>query len=142
MGRILALDPGKTRTGIAISDPLGTFATPLTTLPTEDGRLFATLQELVQSQGVERIVVGVPRSMSGRRGPQAYWAEGFRRRLAEAVPVPVEPWDERLTTVEADRVLRESRLADDPACYRRDAVAAALVLQAYLDHLRLRQART
>jgi putative Holliday junction resolvase len=149
-GRVLALDVGERRIGLAISDPDGRVAVPLETLERrgEDIDLRA-LAELVDREGVMAVVVGLPLSLDGAVGPQAKRTQQFARRLAEAVSCPLEMWDERLSTVAADRSLLAGGLSVKrgrgrlrPGERRRrpprgqgaqDALAAAFILQSYLD---------
>jgi putative Holliday junction resolvase len=103
-GRVLALDHGSARCGCAVSDPSGTLATPLAAIERpETERGLAALAELVRETGAERVVVGLPRTLSGDEGPQAAAARSFAGRVARAVDVPVELYDERLTTRQAQR---------------------------------------
>jgi putative Holliday junction resolvase len=151
--RVLALDVGERRIGLAISDPDGRVAVPLETLERrdEDADLRA-LADLVEREGVQIVVVGLPLSLDGSVGPQAERTQAFARRLAEAVSQPLEMWDERLSTVAAERALappgpsggRGRRLPRAGERQRpperrqgaRDALAATLILQAYLDSRR------
>ena len=124
MTRVLALDHGSARCGVAISDPSGTLATPLAAVErpeTEAG--LAALAELVRETEAERVVVGLPRTMSGDEGPQAAAARSFAGRVARVVEVPVELHDERLTTRQAQR---SGGGADE------DSRAAAHLLQSWL----------
>ena len=124
MTRVLALDHGSARCGVAVSDPTGTLATPLPAVErpeTEPG--LAALAELVTEHGAERVVVGLPRTMSGDEGPQAAAARSFAGRVARVVGVPVELHDERLTTVQAQRSGGDS---DE------DSRAAAHLLESWL----------
>jgi putative holliday junction resolvase len=126
--KVLALDHGAARTGVAVSDPTGTLARPLAAIvrvdsPEGRGRLDA----VIAAEAPERIVVGEPRSLSGDRGAQARSAAGFAARLRGRVDVPVELWDERLTTVEARRRAREGGSRADL-----DSLAACVLLEAYL----------
>jgi putative holliday junction resolvase len=126
--RVLALDHGAARTGVAVSDPTGTIARPLPAIRRVDspeGR--RALDALIADHAPERIVVGEPRSLSGARGAQARAAAGFAARLRARVDVPVELWDERLTTVEAARRSREAGSRADL-----DSLAACVLLEAYL----------
>ena len=108
--RILALDLGKRRIGLALSDELGISAQGLETLERTNIREdLARLSQLVVERGVTLILIGNPLHMSGREGRQAGHAREFGERLKSATGLPVEFWDERLTTVEAQRVLREPR---------------------------------
>jgi putative Holliday junction resolvase len=136
-GRTLALDFGDRRIGIALSDPLGLAASPLMTLErTSWARDFDRIRDLVRENEVRRIVVGLPLDMDGGKGARARLTESFMDRLRGATGLPVIPWDERLTTVQAERIL----LSGDVSRARRrqvvDQVAAVIVLQAYLDSRR------
>jgi putative holliday junction resolvase len=137
-GRILGLDLGTRRIGVALSDPSETIAAPLETL-TVTGRRAALqhIAALCRRHGVARVVVGWPRNMDGSRGPAAQEAEVFAARLRAALDVPVDLWDERLSTAAAERMLIETGTRRDNRRGARDRVAAALVLQAYLDARRI-----
>ncbi|MFA4966570.1 MAG: Holliday junction resolvase RuvX [Thermoleophilia bacterium] len=122
--RVLALDHGAVRTGVAVSDSSGTLARPLTVLARVDGEAgFAALLELVAAEAPARIVVGLPVSLDGREHAQAARARAFSRRLAAAVEAPVVLYDERFTSKLADQ--RGGRAG-------RDARAAATLLEDYL----------
>jgi putative Holliday junction resolvase len=121
--RVLALDHGTVRMGCAISDPTGTLSTPLPVIEPPEPRAVA---ELVAEHGVERVVVGLPLHLSGEEGSQAALARSFCGELEAILPVPVETYDERLTTRMADA----SRRAGAGAA--RDSIAAAHLLEAYL----------
>jgi putative Holliday junction resolvase len=121
--RILAVDHGVARAGCAISDPSGTLATPLGVIEPPDPERVA---QLVAEHGVELVVVGLPVSLAGEEGTQAKLSREFRNQLAAIVSVPVETYDERLTTRMAERSARAGAKA--PA----DALAAAHLLEAYL----------
>ncbi|GBD10404.1 Putative pre-16S rRNA nuclease [bacterium HR23] len=132
--RILALDVGARRIGCALSDPEGRIAFPAETL--QRRTLLEDIQAvlaLAHRQGVQAIVVGLPVSLSGEKGPQAREVLAFVEALRRASPLPVETWDERFTTVEAERLLREAGRQPSREKARRDAAAAAVLLQAYLD---------
>jgi putative Holliday junction resolvase len=138
--RILGLDLGSKRIGVALSDPDGTIASPLTTLERQGGqRDLAALAELARLHEVGAIVVGLPLHMDGRRGPEAEAARAFARRLAAATGLPVETLDERLTTVEAERALRESGRKGKERRAVIDSVAAAILLRTWLELRRARQ---
>jgi putative holliday junction resolvase len=138
----MGLDVGERRVGVAIGDELGMISSPLTIVQRRDGDL-AELRDLAMAKGVDRLVVGLPTGLSGREGPQA----AIVRQFAEALAATVEPeiqiifWDERLTTAVAERALQQS------GAWRRrrkgdiDAVAAAVILQGYLDACRARGLR-
>lgn len=126
--RILALDHGAARCGCAISDPTGTLATPLNVVERPDTkRGLARLARLVEDQDVERVIVGLPLTLSGEEGRQAGEARTFAERLERRVSVPVELHDERLTTRLAERTRGEGAA---------DSRAAAHLLESYLARTR------
>ncbi len=130
MGVVLALDPGERRTGIAICDPAGILATPLETHDRRrDRSLLDRIAQLCDHHGAERVLVGLPLTQMGEHGASAVRSEVLARKLAQRLSVPVELVDERYSTAEARRLLRGRRheRAD------RDALAAALILQGWLD---------
>ena len=132
--RVLGLDLGSKRIGVALSDPEGAIASPLTTLERKGGvRDLAALTELVRAHEVGEIVVGLPLHMDGRRGPEAEAAKRFARSLAEATGLPVDTLDERWTTVEAERALRESGRRGKKRRAVIDAVAASILLRTWLE---------
>lgn len=133
--RILGLDVGERRIGVAICDPEEMMALPLTTLERREETL-ADIDEIVRREGVETVVVGLPLSLDGSLGRQAEQVQAFARALASQVAVPVEQWDERLSTVEAERTLRAAGFAPRAIKARRDAAAAAIILESYLDRRR------
>lgn len=132
--RILALDVGHKRIGLAVSDPLGLTAQGLEVLRRRGwDQDLGRLVEIGRAYGVKEILVGLPRHMDGRLGQQAEEILALARTLGEALGAKVTTWDERLSTVEAERVLIS---ADMSRARRRqvvDKVAATLILQAYLD---------
>ncbi len=140
--RVLALDVGERRIGVALSDPLGLLARPLTTITrtNEQDDIEAVLR-LAQEHGAEEILVGLPISLSGRRGPQARLTAQFIRALSARTDLPVKSRDERLSSVEAERLLRESGIEPSRQKALLDAAAAAVVLQSYLDSRRREEAR-
>lgn len=132
--RILALDVGERRIGVALSDPTQTLARSLVVLKRkDDGQVLKRVAALVQEEAVERVVVGYPLSLRGDVGPQAQRVGRFAQALAQTVEVPVELWDERYSTVEAERILRERGMSGRQRRRRVDATAAAVILQDYLD---------
>jgi putative Holliday junction resolvase len=137
--RVLGIDYGERRVGVAVSDPLGNFARPLTVL--ERGRKLATttreIAALCARHEVETVVVGLPLSMSGELGTKAREVRAFVIRLRLDVPVPVVEWDERLTTVAAERALLEGGLRGERRRQVVDQTAAALILQSWLEHRRM-----
>jgi len=126
--RVLAVDHGSVRAGCAISDPTGTIARPLRVIEPPDPRAVA---ELAAEHGAELVIVGLPVSLSGAEGPQAAEARAFRDALAAILDLPVETYDERLTTRLAERSARAGAAAAP------DALAAAHLLESYL-HARAR----
>jgi putative holliday junction resolvase len=133
-GRILALDLGAKRIGVALSDPGATIAAPLETIAAAgDRRAVEQIVTICRRHGVARVVVGWPRNMDGSRGPAAQHAEAFAERLRTALAVPVDLWDERLSTAAAERALIEAGTRREKRRETRDRVAAALILQTYLD---------
>ena len=132
--RVLALDLGDKRIGVALSDPTGTLASPHATLTssTQASDVEAVLR-LVSEHEVELVVVGLPLSLSGNMGPQGRRASGFARALSDRAVVPVQLLDERFSTVQAQRLLRETGVQPSRQKARVDAAAAAVVLQAFLD---------
>jgi len=130
----MGLDVGEARIGVALSDPLGLTAQPLLVLERETEEVdLRRLGELVEAHGVGAVVVGMPISLSGAKGPAQQRMEEFVEALADALPVRVATWDERLSTVEARR--RMQIAGEDERSQRGvvDKVAASIILQGYLD---------
>ena len=135
--RVLAVDPGSKRVGLAISDPTGTIAQPLTTVAGEPSdTLPSRLADIAREKEVTRIIVGLPRRMDGSYGPEAKSARELADRLRKASGLPVELVDERLTTVAAERSLLEGGARRAKRRQTVDRVAAALLLQSSLDRKR------
>ena len=136
--RILGLDVGDKRIGVAISDPEEILATPLAIITREDDKkAIADIIELVDRHGVERIVVGMPYSLNGSIGGQANKVMDFAERLSKHTTASMETWDERLSTVAVERLLREAGSKKAGKRAKRDAAAAAFILQGYLDSLKV-----
>ena len=134
--RILALDHGTKRIGVAISDEMKTLAQPVEFIPAVPFAEFLTrLRELLQAREVELIVIGMPRNMDGSYGPAALKVQEFIGALKNAVTVPIKTWDERLTSVQANRFLIEGNVRREKRKEKVDAMAAAIILQGYLDSL-------
>ena len=131
----MGLDLGQRRVGVAISDPLGSFAMPHATLeiPRSGDFPLTALLELIESSGAEGIVVGLPMRLDGSVGPEAEAAERFAADLRTKVPMRVVLWDERLSSVEAERLLSEAGVSSKRRRAITDRVAAAVVLQGFLD---------
>ncbi|HLH40878.1 MAG TPA: Holliday junction resolvase RuvX [Bryobacteraceae bacterium] len=133
-GRILALDLGKKRIGLALSDSLGITAQGLPTLERTNIREdLAALDRLAKERQVTLLLMGNPRHMNGKEGRQAAYAREFAERLAKKTGIEVQFWDERLTTVEAQRVLRESGISIEKRARAVDRLAAVILLESYLD---------
>jgi len=135
--RLLGIDHGDARIGLAISDELGMLAHPLETL---DGRekfnaLSRKIADVIASKKIERVVLGLPRNMNGTYGPAAEKVRAFADKLTEALPVPVLLWDERMTTQQAQRSLHEAGRNVKNSRNLIDQVAAVIILQSYLDSL-------
>jgi putative Holliday junction resolvase len=140
MGRVLGLDVGERRIGVAISTPEGRLAVPLRiiqrSVEAEDAR---ALRELARAEGADLLVIGHPLSLDGTAGPQAKLIEAFAERLGRATGLRVELWDERLTTAQARRSpagAKRGRAAGRRSRALDDDVAAAIILQSYLDRQR------
>jgi putative Holliday junction resolvase len=132
--RILALDHGTKRIGIAVSDELNVIAQPLEFVPAEPfARFLARLRELLREKQVELILVGLPRNMDGSYGPAALEVEDFVAALKRALTVPIRTWDERLTTAQANRLLIQGNVRREKRKQKVDKMAAAILLQSYLD---------
>src|ERR1041385_4626118 len=134
--RIIALDPGSKRVGVAISDELKLIAQPLEFIAaTPFTSLVERLQVLLAEKQVELILVGMPRNMDGSVGPAAAKTEEFVAALKEVVNVPIKTLDERLTSVQANRLLIQGNVRRDKRKQKVDQTAAAILLQTYLDQL-------
>jgi putative Holliday junction resolvase len=134
--RILALDPGSKRIGVAISDELKLIAQPVEFIAAEPFAAFlARLKSLLQEKEVELILVGMPRNMDGSYGPAALKVEAFVAALRNALAIPIKTWDERLTSVQANRILIQGNVRRQKRKSKVDQTAAAILLQSYLDGL-------
>jgi putative Holliday junction resolvase len=135
--RVLAVDPGTKRVGVAVSDPTGTIAQALTTVPAEPrSTLVARLAQIATVQEATRIVVGLPRRLDGSYGPEAKSARELADELRKASSLPVEMVDERMTTVAAERSLVAGGMRRAKRRLTVDRVAATLLLQSHLDRKR------
>ncbi|MBN2508183.1 MAG: Holliday junction resolvase RuvX [Verrucomicrobia bacterium] len=132
--RILGLDHGTVRVGVAVSDELHLIAQPLEFIPAEPWEaLRERLQAIVKEKAVGLMVVGMPRNMDGTYGPAAAKVREFVALLEPHVGIPIRLWDERLTSVQANRLLREGNVRRDKRKRSVDKMAAAILLQSYLD---------
>lgn len=131
----MGLDVGDRRIGVAVSDPDGLIAQGIVVITrTNLSRDIAALGSIIREQGVEKVVVGLPRRMDGSIGPQAEKAQAFGRTLQESVGVQVVFWDERLTTAEAERVMISAGTRRAKRKSTIDMAAATILLQSYLDY--------
>ncbi len=134
--RILAIDHGTVRMGLAVSDELGMLAHPLEALPAEPVPAFLdALKSLIREREVALLLVGLPRNMDGSSGPAVQKVEAFIHLLRETILIPVRTWDERLTSLQAHRMLAETGKREKERRGRIDSSAAAVLLQSYLDAL-------
>ena len=132
--RILAIDHGTKRMGIAISDELGMIAQPLEFIPAVPFAGFlGRLKQILREKQVELILVGMPRNMDGSYGPAALKVQEFVDALKDAVTIPIRTLDERLTSVQAHRLLTEAEVSGRQRKGKVDKSAAAILLQSYLD---------
>ncbi len=132
MGRVLGIDHGDVRIGIALSDPTAFLASPLCVLDSTNAGL-GQLVALIAEHQVEKIVIGLPRNMDGSYGPATEKVRSFIEKLKALTAVPVFEWDERLSTVSAHNALREAGLNGKKRKGVVDKVAAQIILQNYLD---------
>jgi putative Holliday junction resolvase len=134
MARLLGLDVGERRVGVAISDPTGTVARPLTTIVRSSRQAdFETVSQLVAEHEVEVVIVGLPLSLDGTEGPQARQTRRYAERMAERLAVPVAFWDERYSSALAAEIQSGKRRRGRRTRPGIDATAAAVILQSYLD---------
>jgi putative Holliday junction resolvase len=132
--RLIGLDVGEARIGVAVSDPTGTLASARMVLARRpETAALTAIRQLVEEEEAGAIIVGLPRSLSGELHSQAALVQQFAELLREHVMVPVHFWDERLSTVEAEREMRASGARRNKRREMIDAVAAAIILQSYLD---------
>ena len=132
--RVLAIDHGTKRMGIAISDEMRTIAQPLEYVAAEPvDKFFDRLRQIIADRQVSLIVVGIPRNMDGTYGPAAVKVQEFVTALKEVVTIPIKSWDERLTSVQANRYLIEADVRRSKRKEKVDKTAAAILLQSYLD---------
>ena len=132
--RVLGLDVGSRRIGIAVSDPLGITAQGLETLQRQNKRVdFEKLEKLARDYAIAEVVVGFPLRMSGAEGVQAEKMHRFADELRERLQIPVHLWDERLTSAEANRLLRETDMSIQRRAQVVDQMAAVLILQSWME---------
>ena len=135
--KVMAIDYGDARTGVALSDAGGSIVGRAAVVPSYNpDKALAALTALAKENGVERLVVGLPRNMDGSEGERAALCRDFAARLSEASGLRADLWDERRTTVDAHRILSDNRRFGKKRKEQVDAVAASLILEGYLDFLR------
>ena len=135
MGRVMGVDVGTVRVGVALSDEQGVIARPHATVPREGERRTAeAIRAIAAENDVERIVVGLPLRMNGTEQPSTLDARAMGEAIRSATGLPVVEWDERLTSAQAERALIEGNVRREKRRLVVDQVAAALMLQSYLDH--------
>jgi len=138
-GRVMALDVGERRIGVALSDPTRVLASPLTTLKGQPrARAIEQIAALVRDYEVAELVVGLPLTLSGEVGPQAHAVQQFAEELGRSLSVPLHLFDERLTTVAAERMMLDLGMKPEQRKARIDEVAASIILQDFLDSIRER----
>ena len=132
--RILALDHGSKRIGVAVSDETKTIAQPLEYIPAEPFTGFLErLRQLIREKEIDLILIGLPRNMDGSYGPAALKVQEFMAVLRTAVTVPIKTWDERLTSAQANKILIQANVRRAKRKEKVDKMAAAILLQSYLD---------
>jgi putative holliday junction resolvase len=134
--RILALDHGTKRIGVAVSDEMKMIAAPLEYVPAQPfANFLARLKEIIREKEVELILIGMPRNMDGSYGPAALKVQEFVAVFKDAIAIPIKTLDERLTTVQAQRFLIQGNVRREKRKEKVDKTAAAILLQSYLDSL-------
>ena len=132
--KILGLDIGSKRIGVAVSDALGMMAHGRPTIRREnDKEVIDELKELISNESIEKIVIGLPLNMDGSHGPQAEGATAFAKVLEDSLKIPVKLWDERMTTMQVERVMIEAGASRMKRKRKIDKLAAQVILQSYLD---------
>jgi len=135
--KILAVDLGRVRTGVAVSDDTATLAAPLGTITERDTDTLAErIAGMAKLQKAREIIIGHPRNMDGTRGQSALFAERFAKAVGEKTDIPVKLWDERMTTVTAAGILNTTNTRGKKRKAVIDTVAATVILQDYLDYLK------
>lgn len=136
MNRILGIDYGSVRIGLALSDPTGTLASPLPHLENKSlSHIQTALMELIRIHEIQKIVVGLPRNMDGSYGPAAEKVRDFISQIQKGLSVPMETQDERLTTVQASKQLSQMGMNQKDLRKKIDSSSASLILQQYLDRI-------
>ena len=132
--RILALDHGTRRIGVALSDEMKIIASPLEYVPADPfDKVVERLEQIIREKEVELILIGMPRNMDGTYGPAAQKVKEFIANVQQHITTPLKTWDERLTSAQANRVLLQGNVRRDKRKQNVDKMAAAILLQSYLD---------
>ena len=132
-GRILAIDPGTKRIGLAISDPLGISAQGLDSLGYEGyEKLAQDLKSLIAEYSVRKIIIGLPLNLNGTSGPKAKEAVELADKLKDDFGIPIQTWDERLTSAQAERIMIQADTRRQKRKELRDKLSAQIILQSYL----------
>jgi len=131
--RVLALDVGRARVGVAISDPLGLTAQPLEVIDRRKGGAFDRIAALITEREVAQVVIGRPLTLSGKEAQAVAAIDGFAEKLAAKIQVPIRMWDERLTTAQAEKAMIAQGARRKTRRDNIDKIAAALILQSFLD---------
>ena len=136
--RILGIDYGDSRIGVAISDPFGWTAQGIQTIDAKKGMeyVISTLEEYIESYKAEKIIVGFPKNMNGTVGPRGEKTNQFVKKIEDKFGIPVVKWDERLTTVSAQRVMIETNVKKNKKKGIVDTISATYILQGYLDSIK------
>ncbi|SVB90907.1 uncharacterized protein METZ01_LOCUS243761 [marine metagenome] len=135
---LMALDYGSRRTGVAISDELALFAHPRSALKGEGRKLFSQIKSLVSSENISEVIVGLPLTLEGGDSEQTKLTRKWIEQLREVLDIPITEWDERLTSIQADKILNEAgRSRKNRRSGERDSAAAAIILQTVLDSRRV-----
>ena len=134
MSRLLGIDYGTVRIGLALSDPTGTLASPLPFLPNQSPQqVTQALSELIQTHQITAFIIGLPRNMDGTYGPSAQKVRDFISQIQKDIFLPITPIDERLTTAQASKQLMRIGLSQKQLRKKVDSSSACLILQQYLD---------
>jgi putative holliday junction resolvase len=133
MGRILGLDYGEVRIGVAISDTTKTIANAKGYIDQRKADCIEEIISILKDNDIERIVIGLPLNLKGKYTQKTREVKDFSKKLKKSISIPVDMWDERLSTVSAERTLRESNIKAKKQRNKIDSVAAQIILQNYLD---------
>ena len=134
---LMALDYGSHRIGVAVSDELALFAHPRSALKSEGGKVFSQIQNLVSTENISEVIVGLPLTLEGGESKQTKLTRKWIEKLRGVLEIPVTEWDERLTSIQADKILNEAgRSRKNRRSGQRDSAAAAIILQPVLDSRR------